>query len=253
MSLKEAVREYWELKPCGASPGVVGTLPRASREWFERIEEHRYRVEPFIHAVAQFTRHRGKRVLEIGVGTGTDFLQWARANTDCVGVDMTEEGVRLTKTRLEHYGFTPHIIHADAEALPLPDASFDLVYSWGVLHHTADPRAAVREIRRVLRPGGTFVGMMYHRRSVLAFKFWVWYALMRGRPWRSFADVLWHHMESVGTKAYTLAELRELFVDFSSFSAQPILTPYDTKRWPRFVAAFFPDAWGWFTALTAVR
>ncbi len=253
MSLKEAVREYWELQPCGASPSIVGVLPRASREWFEKIEEHRYRLEPFIHAVAQFTRHRGKRVLEIGVGTGTDFLQWARAGTRCVGVDMTDEGVELTKARLACYGFAPEVIRADAECLPFSDTSFDLVYSWGVLHHTPDPGAAVREIRRILKPGGTFIGMMYHRRSVLAFKFWVWYGLLRGRPWRSFADVLWHHMESLGTKAYTIPELRELFGEFASFSARPILTPYDRKRWPRVVSAFFPDAWGWFTAITATR
>jgi ubiquinone/menaquinone biosynthesis C-methylase UbiE len=253
MSLKETVRAYWELNPCGASPRIVGTLPRGSREWFDEIEEHRYRVEPFIHAVAQFTRHRGKRVLEVGVGTGTDFLQWVRAGADCVGVDVTEEAVQLTRARMDCYGLAAQVIHSDAANLPFPDASFDLVYSWGVVHHCEDPGAVLREIRRVLRPGGTFIGMMYRRRSLVAFKLWVWHGLMRGRPWRTFADVIWHHMESVGTKAYTAAELRQLFAGFSDFSAQPILTPYDTKRLPRVMTAFLPDSWGWFTALTATR
>lgn len=253
MTLDDEVRRYWEQHPCGTSPTIVGSVPALTREWFDRIEEHRYGVEPFIHAVAQFTRHHGEKLLEVGVGTGTDFLQWARAGAVCYGVDITAAAVRITRKRQRCYGFPARLACADAEALPFSDETFDVVYSWGVLHHAPDPRQAIREIHRVLRPGGIFLGMMYGRRSVAAFKLWIRHGLLQGRPWRSLADVIWHHMESIGTKAYTLAELGTLFSDFSSFQPAPFLTPYDTDRWPRWLSRLFPNAWGWFVVFRAVR
>jgi hypothetical protein len=77
-SANEQVRDYWEAEPCGTCEAVVGDIPERSPEWFARIEEYRYQMEPFIHSVAQFTRHRDKKALEIGVGAGTDYLRWAR-------------------------------------------------------------------------------------------------------------------------------------------------------------------------------
>jgi ubiquinone/menaquinone biosynthesis C-methylase UbiE len=229
----------------------VGDLPELSREWFERIEEYRYSAEPFIHSIAQFTRYSGKKVLEIGVGAGTDHLQWARAGAKCYGVDLTCTAVQITQTRLEMYGFHSDLQRADAEHLPFPDASFDVVYSWGVIHHSESPARVIREIKRVLKPNGSFVGMMYGRYSVKVLKAWLWFALGRGKFWRTFSDVVWNNVESKGTKAYTVDELRKLFSDFNCFSAQPILTIYDTRMLPRALYKFFPEDWGWFIAIRA--
>ena len=88
-SLNKKVRSFWEQEPCGTNKFITGDLPKMTREWFARIEEHRYDVEPFIHSVAQFTRYHGRKILEIGVGAGTDHLQWARAGCVCYGVYMT--------------------------------------------------------------------------------------------------------------------------------------------------------------------
>src|SRR2546430_8987572 len=153
----------------GISPLITAGAPAGTRRWFERIEDHRYQLIPHIHAVAQFTRHRGKKILEIGVGAGTDHLQWARAGARCVGVDLTDAAIELTRAHLAMHGFESDLRRADAEALPFPDESFDLVYSWGVIHHSEQPAEIVSEIHRVLRPGGTFIGMLYGRRSVVAF------------------------------------------------------------------------------------
>ena len=251
--LNQAVRSYWESSPCGVSPQVAGDVPERSREWFDRIEQARYEKEPFVHSVAQFTRAHGKRLLEVGVGAGVDHLQWARAGAECYGVDLTDTAIELTRARLEIYGLHSTLQRVDAEQLPFPDASFDMVYSWGVIHHSAQPERIVAEIHRVLKPGGTFVGMMYHRHSLKVFTAWVYWAAIRGRPWRSFRDVLWNHVESPGTKAYTLRELKKMFGDFKEFSAEPIKTIYDTRVYPRWLHRFFPDDWGWFMALRAVR
>jgi ubiquinone/menaquinone biosynthesis C-methylase UbiE len=251
--VNELVREYWEREACGTSPALVGNLTPGTREWFERIEERRYGLEPFIHSVAQFTRHHGKQLLEIGVGAGTDHLQWARAGTVCHGVDLTATAIETTSKCLALYGFESDLKRIDAEELPFADEAFDVVYSWGVIHHSGQPERIVQEIRRVLRPGGLFLGMMYGRHSLVAMKLWMRYGLLSGRPWRTLANVVWHHMESSGTKAYTPSELQDLFHDFADIHATPILTPYDLKHLPGWLGAFLPKSLGWFVALRAVR
>jgi SAM-dependent methyltransferase len=251
--INERVRDYWEAEPCGTAPFIVGDLEQGTREWFERIEELRYAIEPEIHAHAQFTRHRGKKLLEIGVGAGTDHLQWARAGAICHGVDLTDAAVEVTRRRLALYGFESQLQRCDAESLPFPDSYFDVVYSWGVIHHTEHPDRIVSEIHRVLQPGGTFIGMLYGRRSPAALKLWLRRGLLRGRPWLSLRQVIWDNMESVGTKAYTARELRELFAGFRHVQAQPVITHYDRLRVPRWIAEALPDRWGWFILVRATR
>ena len=253
MSLTDEVRAFWEGTPCGTGGTIVGDAQPLSPAWFQRIEAHRYAAEPFIHAVAQFTRHHGRRLLEIGVGAGTDHLQWARAGLECHGVDLTQAAIETTRAHLALYGFRSELQRLSAESLPFPDASFDVVYSWGVIHHAERPEAIVREIRRVLKPGGRFIGMLYARYSLCALRFWVKHALFAGRPWRSLADVVWEHVESVGTRCYSARELGALFDGFAEVSLEKLLTPYDLYYVPRFVAALLPDAVGWNFAVKALR
>ncbi len=251
--LTQKVRAYWEAEACGTATHIVGELRPMTREWFERIEEYRYAMEPFIHAVAQFTRHRGKRLLEVGVGAGTDHLQWARAGAQCHGVDLTDAAIETTRARLALYGLSSQLQRVNAEQLPYPDASFDIVYSWGVILCAEHPEQVIAEIDRVLKPGGQFIGMMYSSRSLVALRFWVKYALLAGKPWRSIYDVIYHHMESLGTKPYTSAELRRMFAVFPSVQLIPYLTPYDTARLPGWLARLLPDALGWFVAVRATK
>ena len=156
------MRAFWQANPCGtkfadAEPG--------SRLFYERVEEHRYRTEWHIPAAADFAGARDSRVLEIGCGLGTDGAQFARAGASYTGVDLTEAAVSLARRRFELEGLPGEFHVADAEALPFANESFDLVYSHGVLHHTPDTARAVEEVRRVLRPGGRAVVMLYHRDS----------------------------------------------------------------------------------------
>lgn len=253
MNLNERVRNYWEREPCGTGESIAGDLKPGSMEWFERIEEQRYSVEPFIHQVAQFTRHRGKKVLEVGVGAGTDHLQWARAGCQCFGVDLTEAGIETTRKRLSCYGLESQLQRVDAERLPYSDATFDIVYSWGVIHHSERPEQIAAEIHRVLKPGGTFIGMVYGRHSLLVLKLWVRQALLKGRPWRSPADIVWHNVESPGTKAYTAREVHGLLAGFSSVTLKPFITSYDVAKFPLWLRRLLPDDWGWFITFKAVR
>lgn len=113
----------------------------------------------------RFERFRGQRTLEIGVGLGTDHLELAHSGAILTGVDLTPRCVDLTRQRLEQNGLAPDVHVMDAESLDLPDNRFDAVYSFGVLHHTPSTERAFAEVRRVLRPGGVFVGALYSRES----------------------------------------------------------------------------------------
>ena len=160
--LKDRVREFWQSHPCGtkfadARPG--------SRIFYEVIEEHRYEKEWHIPEAAGFTQTKNLRVLEVGCGLGTDGAQFAKAGADYTGVDLTQAAVDLSRRPFELFNLPGTFRVADAEALDFPDNSFDIVYSHGVLHHTPNTAAAIREVHRVLRPGGRALVMLYHRNS----------------------------------------------------------------------------------------
>jgi SAM-dependent methyltransferase len=160
--LKDRVREFWQNNPCGtkfadAQPG--------SRVFYEIIEQHRYEKEWHIPEAAGFAQAKGLKVLEIGCGLGTDGAQFAKAGADYTGIDLTQAAVDLARRRFELFNLPGTFRVADAERLDFPDNSFDLVYSHGVLHHTPDTAGAVREVHRVLRPGGRAEIMLYHRNS----------------------------------------------------------------------------------------
>jgi len=253
LELNEEVRSYWEKEPCGTGVTIVGEIPERTREWFDRIEEHRYKIEPFIHSVAQFTRYYGKKILEIGVGAGTDHLQWARAGAECYGVDLTDAAIEMTKTRLALYQLRSHLQRMDAESLPFEDNTFDLVYSWGVIHHSEQPEKIIREIWRVLKPSGVFLGMVYAKYSVGVFTVWVKHALLKGKPWRSFDYINWHHMESKGTKGYNVSQIDKMLSNFSSVQLKQLITEQDKQKWPRIISRYFPDSWGRYIIVRALK
>jgi SAM-dependent methyltransferase len=223
---KRTIQDYWERKPCGSKHA---SALEGEPEYFAQVEKRRYELEPFISTYADFEGSRGKRVLEIGVGLGTDFMRFARAGAAVTGVDITQHSIDLVTRRLELEGLTGDVQVADAEALPFDDDAFDRVYSWGVLMVTPDTPRAVREAIRVLRPGGHICAMVYARRSWVAFGLWARYGFLVGKPWRSLADVVASHMESPGMKAYTETEVRELFSGLRDLRVDRVGTPYDRK------------------------
>jgi SAM-dependent methyltransferase len=247
----EKVRQYWDRKACGTYASIVGNLPELTPEWFAAVEQHRYAMEPFIHTIADFPAHRGETVLEIGVGAGTDHLQWARAGAVCYGVDLTQRAIDTTSAHLALHGLASDLRRIDAETLPFEDAFFDVVYSWGVIHHSAHPEQIIKEIRRVLKPNGVFIGMFYARRSLVVFKLWIKYALLRGQPWRTWDELVANHMESPGTKAYSVSELKALWSDFARCDTIQMLTSYDVAWIPVWLRRFLTDRWGWFIAVRA--
>ncbi len=220
---KRAVYDFWEASSCGEALHLLGF--RA--EDFKRQADLRYELEPFIPKFANFEKWRGKRVLEIGVGLGADHQHFAEAEAQVVGIDLTPRAIQRTAERFRVLGLESDLRVADAESLPFSSDAFDLVYSWGVLHHSPDTPKAVSEVLRVLKPGGAAKVMIYHKNSMVGFMLWTRYALLMLRPFTSLAEIYAKYLESPGTKAYTIAEARELFQGFGHVHIETVLTHGD--------------------------
>jgi SAM-dependent methyltransferase len=218
------VRDFWNEAACGERYAAG----ESARERLDAQARTRYALEPFIHDFARFAEGSGADVLEVGVGMGADHLEWARSRPrSLTGIDLTPRAIDLTRQRLGLNGFASRLLGADAEHLPFRDASFDTVYSWGVIHHSPDTAAAAREIHRVLRPGGRARVMVYHSRSLVGAMLWLRYALLVGHPWRSLEEIYSRHLESPGTKAYSLDGARRLFESYSDVTVSTQLGPGD--------------------------
>jgi ubiquinone/menaquinone biosynthesis C-methylase UbiE len=208
-ALKASVREHWEADTCGTRYGSG-----ADRlAWFREIARIRYELEPYIVTFARFPSAKGKTVLEIGVGAGSDFLEWCRHADHATGVDLTEAAIGLTRERLHLEGIPETRLSlrtADAETLPFADGSFDIIYSWGVLHHTPWTEQAYREVLRVLRPGGQMRTMVYHVPSWTALMLYLAHGLAKGVLRLGLREAIFQHLESPGTKAFSVQEARTL-------------------------------------------
>ena len=220
MDAKTEVREFWEREACGERYATGSDL----RDGLAAQARKKYELEPYIPEFARFSDGQGQRVLEIGVGMGVDHAEWARHRpARLAGVDLTEKAIHLTRERLAMLDLASDLRVADAESLPFDDESFDLVYSWGVLHHTPDTVAAVREVHRVLRPGGRARIMLYRKHGIVFLLLWARHALLVGKPMRTIEEVAATQNESVGTKVYSRAGVTELVSRFSSAEIRSLL------------------------------
>src|ERR1044071_444654 len=147
-TLNRAVRDYWNSRPCNIRHSRA---PGGTREYFDEVERREHAVEPHIPALAGFAKWRGKRVLEIGCGIGTDAVNFARAGADYTAIELSEASLALARQRFNIFGLTGSFYHANADRLTslIERPGFDLVYSYGVIHHTPDQRAVIEQARRV--------------------------------------------------------------------------------------------------------
>jgi len=177
------VSEYWNTRPCNVrhSPQPPGT-----REYFDEVEARKYFVESHIPRFAEFERWKGKRVLEIGCGIGTDTISFARAGAQVTAIDLTEKSLEMARQRARVFGLEDRIrfFQADAEKLSdtVPVEPYDLIYSFGVIHHTPHPDNVLREIRKYITPETVVKIMVYNRWSWKVL--WILTVYGKGRFWR---------------------------------------------------------------------
>ncbi len=162
-AVQELVREFWDRQPCDSE--LSEREPR-SREYFLDIERCRYAMQPHIHELLGRLDWRGKRVLEIGAGVGTDARSIIARGACYVGTNIDRASTEAARDALRLFDLPGTVQQGDATAMAFDDASFDVVYAFGVLHHIVDARRAVAEILRVLKPGGDVLVMLYNRDSI---------------------------------------------------------------------------------------
>ena len=206
------VRDYWDARPCNLrhSPAPVGT-----KDYFDQVEARKYFVEPHIPGFAEFERWRGKKVLEIGCGIGTDTINFARHGATVTTVDLSERSIELARKRAAVFGVERQIqfYGGNAEELTqfVPVEAYDLIYSFGVIHHTPHPRKVLEQLKTYTRPGTIMKIMVYHRRSYRVA--WIMLAEGRGQFWK-LADLVAKNSEAQTgcpvTYTYTRGEGRKL-------------------------------------------
>src|SRR2546428_5725010 len=219
---KQRAREQWSHDPAGAVYGREYEF--GTREFFDAVERHRYHeYAPWMPEVMGFDQFAGARLLEIGCGMGTDLLQFARGGAKVTGTDLTPRSIDISRQHLTLYGESGDFAITDCETLPFADDSFDVAYSNGVLHHTPDTAGAVREIHRVLRPGGQARVMLYHRRS---FAYW--------------GEVILRHgiLQGEFLRGNSTADIMSKYVEFNESGGRPLGGVY-SRRQARALFAMF--------------
>jgi ubiquinone/menaquinone biosynthesis C-methylase UbiE len=234
--LKGEVREFWNSEPCG-------TRYLGEAEDFEAHAHARYALEPYIPEFAQFASAHGRRVLEIGVGMGADYLEWLKAGAQATGVDLSAISVERARRRCELAGYQPDLRVADAEHLPFADNTFDIVYSYGVMHHSPDTTQCLREAWRVLKPGGEARIMLYHHPSLTGLMLWLRYGLPRAK---SLRETVYHQLESPGTKTFRQDEVSSMMTEFVNVTMRQVFSPGDlllSQPSARFQSVLYRVVW----------
>lgn len=168
---QEANREWWENHPMRYDFSEKLGIEEFSKQFYDEIDRRffadaatmlTWRKLPF-DSIIDFDSLKNKDVLEIGCGNGSHaqlLVQHARSYT---GIDLTPYAVKSTTQRLNHLSLNGTVKLMDAESMDFPNESFDYIWSWGVIHHSANTRQIIKEMHRVLRPGGAARIMVYHR------------------------------------------------------------------------------------------
>jgi SAM-dependent methyltransferase len=210
----DAIERYWNARIHDLE---MTEHPVGSREFFEELDEYRFDKLHYLPRLVDFESYRGRTLLEVGCGVGTDLVRFARGGAIVTGVDLSRTAIDLAERNLTLHAVQARELRvANAEALPFADASFELVYAHGVVQYTADPARLVRECHRVLRPGGEAIFMVYNRLSWLN-------ALSK------VMNVPLEHEDAPVLRKFSIREFRHLLAPFDEVRIVPERFPVKSR------------------------
>jgi SAM-dependent methyltransferase len=209
----EAIRRYWNERIHDLE---MTSHPVGSREFFADLDEYRFDKLRYLPQLVDFAAYRGRQVLEVGCGIGTDLARFAAGGAQVTGVDLAQTAIDLAIANFAQRGLAGDLRVADGEALPFPDASFDLVYGHGVLQYAAAPDRIVAEAHRVLRPGGEAIFMVYNRVSWL-------------NGLSKVMKVALEHEDAPVLRKYSIGEFRRLLAPFGDVRIVPERFPVKSR------------------------
>lgn len=224
-ALIEAIRAYWDSHIHDLE---IATSPIGTPDFFRELEDYRYEKLAYLPGLVNFDAYAAQNVLEIGCGVGLDLLRFARAGAHVVGIDLSPVAIELARTNFRSHGFQSELAVMNGEALEFPENHFDLVYAHGVLQYTADISAMLSEIRRVLKPGGCAILMVYNRIS--------WLRLVS-----SLTGVPLEHEDAPVYRTYSIPQFRRYLSIFPRVEIIPERFPVKTQLHSGLKAKLYND------------
>ena len=218
--LIKSVQSFWNDRPCNIKHSAkdVGT-----KEYFEEVTIRKYFVEPHILEFADFKKYNNNTVLEVGCGIGTAAQSFIENGAIYTGIDLSDKSIEIAKNRMEIFNLKCDIFQSNIEELYM-NKEFDLIYSFGVLHHTPNIEKAIKNIYNLLKPGGEFKLMLYAKNSLKYFEITEGddqYEAQNGVP---IANV------------YTNEEVMNLLKDFTNINIiQTHIFPYKVELYKNYV------------------
>jgi len=242
-SEQEKNRGWWEELPMTYVDWEKTERTLSRKEQFENVRRVFLDSNPWLRDQFDFGCCKGKSVLEIGCGTGVASCLFAAAGAEVTAIDLTAKAVEMAKAGAGHFNLQMNIRQMDAEHLDFPSESFDYVFSWGVIHHSAHTENIVREIRRVLKPRGEGLLMVYHRNSLRYYGRGFQWLLLRGKIFQGFSlkSVQSFFTDGYYHRHFTPAEFRS-FLASANLRVTDMCVTHMSKKLVRFLPISWNEA-----------
>ncbi len=221
--LLEKIRQYWNEHIHDLE---LAKHPVGSKGFFQDLDEYRFDKLRYLPHVVDFQAYADRKILEVGCGVGIDLIRFAKAGAQVTGIDLAEQSVGLARQYFEHEEVAGSLQLGNGEELEFADNSFDMVYAHGVIQYTSNPKKMVDELRRVVKPDGQVVMMVYNRISWLNFL-------------SQTLGVGLEHEDAPVLRKYSIPEFKDLLADFSEVGIVPERFPVKSRLQKGAKAAFF--------------
>ena len=213
VELIRAIRTYWNKRIHDLE---IAQHPVGTKKFFKELEAYRFDKLDYLPRVVDFAGYRGKKLLEIGCGVGLDLARFARGGANVTGIDLAAVSIDLARTNFAFQRAKGNLLVMDGEHLQFDDDSFDVVYAHGVLQYTADIKKMIAELRRVLKPGGEAILMVYNRYSWLNFM-------------SKLFGVKLEHEDAPVLNRFSIRQFRNMLSGFSRVEIIPERFPVPTR------------------------